>query len=165
MTQFLTRGIPEVPLGVEPQLRRFLTDVREVLLDLRKSQQQPATPTNFKVTPQAFGNLLQWTPVAGADYHVILWNTKPSLVDAIVAVGIVAGSQYFDYVGQAGVTRWYWLRAHKFVSNLRSLETSAQSGTTLAAGTAVAPPTPPPQSSAIVQNQRTGGREPLRQIR
>lgn len=164
MGQFSTRGLPEVPLGIEPQLRRFLIDLRQTVHDLRGPQAPPATPTNFKVTPEALANLLQWTPVADADYHVILWNTVPSLTNAFVAASLVAGGQYVDYVGQANVKRWYWIRAHRFTGS-RSTETPAQAGTTLAAGTAVAPPTPPPVGTAIANNQRTGGIEPLRQIR
>jgi hypothetical protein len=168
------RGIPEVPMlptksivdrngqthqvmSDTVQLRRWMVDMREQMIALRASQNPPGLPSNLKVTPQAFSNLVQWSRGVDADFHEVLWNTSPTVINATV-VNVADSAQWTDNVGQAGVKRYYWVRSHKNTGS-RSLEVGPQSGTTLAAGTGVAPPTPPPQGVQQVINQRTGGRE------
>jgi hypothetical protein len=152
------RGIPEVPMGMNGFTRRQMVDARQVTLALRGAQATPPAPTNFKVTPEAFGNLLQWTRATGSDFTEVFWNTTPNLTTAnLVQVGNVA--QWVDNVGQSGVLRWYWVRAGKN-NGARSLESPAISGTTLASGTGVNPPTPPPAGQQQRIDQRTGRRYP-----
>jgi hypothetical protein len=169
-----TRGIPEVPLlgtrkitdgkgnthvvlADSPQLRSFLTNMREMVLQLRDSQNPPGLPSNLVVTPQAFSNLVQWSRGVDADYHEVLWNTTPTVINATV-VNVANSAQWTDNVGQSGVKRYYWVRAHKD-TGARSVEVGPIAGTTLAAGSGVAPPKPPPQGVQQVLNTRTGGRE------
>lgn len=174
MSQFTPRGIPEVPmlatrkivdrdgkthhvLADSPELRRFLQDLREQVVQLRAKQTLPGNPSNVKVTPQAFGNLVQWTRGTEADYHEVLWNTSPTIINANV-VNVADSAQWTDNVGQVGITRFYWVRARK-LNGTQSLEIGPGSGTTLAAAVGVAPPTPPVPGRNQVLNQRTGGRE------
>lgn len=145
-------------MGLDPQHRRFLSDLREVVLSLREAQTVPPTPTNLTVTPEAFSNLVQWTRSTGADYSEVLWNTSPTLPGAIV-VPVGNAQQWTDNVGQAGVKRWYWVRARKS-NGAQSLETPPVAGTTLASGTAVPPPKTPPIGQQQRIDQRTGQRYP-----
>ena len=153
-----TRGVPEVPLGLAPALQAHLQDVREVLLQLRATQAPPSVPQNVQVTPQAFGNTLQWSRSVNADYYEVLHSTTPNIANATV-VNVGNSASYTDTVGKNGIQKWYWIRAHK-LTGPRSLETMPVSATTLASGTAVTPPTPPPSSRVIVQNQQFNRKEP-----
>lgn len=145
-------------MGIGSQLRRALVDQRQVVLAARGTQAVPPAPTNFKVTPQAFANLLQWSRATGSDFTEVLWNTTPNKVTANI-VNVGNSAQWTDNVGQTAIKRWYWVRAAKN-NGARSIESAAISATTLASGTGVNPPTPPPggQSQRIIQ--RTGQRYP-----
>lgn len=153
-----TRGIPEVPMGLEASHHRFLTDIRQQLIDLRQAQAPLAIPTNFRATGQALSVVLQWTRVTNADYYEILWNGTASLAGANI---IDAGnaSEYTNYIGIVGIKRFYYVRARKN-SGARSLESTVTFATTLAAAAGVTPPVPPPPSHIIVTDQTTGHQIP-----
>lgn len=145
------RGIPEVPLGLDPQHRRFLTDLRQVVLDLRDQQSPPSIPSNFSVTPEPFGNLLQWTRATNSDFTEVLWSDSPDITKAVVVpVGDAQG--WFDHIGQKNITRYYWVRAARNTGP-RSNPTATVSGTSLDSTVGVNPPTPPPPR----QDPRGGG--------
>ena len=152
------RGVGEIPFGIDPQLRRTLTDHRQVTLALRGAQAVPPSPSNFKVTPQSFANLLQWTRAVGSDFTEVLWNTVPNKTTANI-VNVGNSAQWTDNVGQNAILRWYWVRAGKN-NGARSIESKALSGTTLASGTGVNPPTPPPAGQAQRIDPRTAQRKP-----
>src|SRR5258706_7516581 len=97
-----TRGIREVPTTIDPkdpQLRQLLVDLREQVITLRKAQAPLQSPTNFKVTPIAFANLIEWTRVTGADYYEILWNTVAQLKTATIQ-GVADSQRWADNVGK-----------------------------------------------------------------
>jgi hypothetical protein len=151
------RGIPEVPLDLtsHEELRRFLVDVRQTVVDLRGPKSPPTPPSNLKATAMAFAVLLQWTRGQNSDCTEILWNDKPTLNGAKV---IDQGSsvQYVDYIGAAGVTRYYWARSCQDVAGVTGLEVGPVSATTLAAGAQVPFPTPPPPAQKIGIDPTTG---------
>jgi hypothetical protein len=157
--QGLTRGIQEVPQHLDARTQSFLSDLRENVLALRAQQTAPSIPTNLHVTPISFGNILQWTRPVNADFSEVLWNTTPNPATAnVVSVGDAA--QYTDNIGQANVTRYYWVRAGKN-NGVRSAVTSPIAGKSLASGTAVAPPKAPPAYQMGNRNQAaTGGQGP-----
>jgi len=161
----LTQKIPEVPMDphISPQHRSWMVEVRKAIEQLRGQNAPPGLPSNLKVTPQSFGNLIQWSRGTNADYHEVLWNTVPTVTTAQV-VPVSDAAQWVDNVGQSGVKRWYWVRGVKQVALhavTRTVEVGPIAGTTLAAGTGVAPPTPPPSGVNQALNRRTGGYEPL----
>lgn len=161
----LIQRLPEVPMGPElsQQHRNFLVELRKTVLQLQGVAAPPGLPANLKVTPQSFGNLIQWSRGTGADFHEVLWNTKPTIINAQV-VPVQNAAQWQDNIGKNGVQRWYWVRAVKQVALhavTRTVEVGPISGTTLASGTGVTPPTPPPSGVNQALNERTGGREPL----
>lgn len=153
-----SRGIPEVPLGLDQGLRRHLQDMREVVIQLRESLAPPSVPSNLKVTAQAFSNLVQWTRSINADFFEVLWSSTPNLQQANI-VNVGNSAQWVDQVGQSGIQRFYWVRARKNTGP-RSLEIGPQSGTTLASGTGVTPPAPPPPSQEVVKNPQFNRPEP-----
>lgn len=144
-----SRGVPEVPMGIEQGLRRHLVDMREIVIQLRESLSPPTVPSNLKVTPQAFSNLVQWTRSLNADFFEVLWSSTPNLQQANI-VNVGNSAQWVDQVGNSGITRYYWVRAAKNTGP-RSLEIGAATGTTLASGAGVTPPPPPPASQQIVK--------------
>lgn len=132
-----------------------------MVVELRHQQTPPTSPSNLSVTPQAFANIVVWTRPVNADYFEVLWNSTPNLATATV-VNVGNSQQWTDNVGQASITRFYWVRARKFASPLiKSVEAGPVKGTTLTSGTGVTPPKLPPISQIIVLNQQTGRLEPL----
>lgn len=169
----MQRGIPEVPLLVtskiidrdgrqhivlrdSPELRRFLVDMRQIVKSLQGSKSIPTIPSNLVATALGFGVIVQWTRSVDADFHQVLWATQPTIINANV-VDVGNSAQWTDYIGQSGITRYYWVRAVNSAG--RSTELGPAKATTLAAGTGVAPPPPPPPAQQQVTNQQTGGRE------
>ena len=160
------RGIPEVPLNpTDPksaeEMRQLLVQMRQTIVDLRGPKATPTAPTNLKATAMAYAILLQWTPGQNADTTEILWNSTPSLASATL-ITQVAGGQYTDYVGNSGVTRYYWARSVDLHGRdtcgclIRSIESGPVSATTLASGTGVVTPPPPPPGQSIVTQPITG---------
>lgn len=155
------RGIPEVPMDLtaHEELRQFLLNMRQAVVDLRGPQSQAGAamtgPSNLKVTPQSFGNLIQWTRGLHADGTEVLWNSTPSLANAVV-VDVGSSQQHVDMVGAANVKRYYWVRSYDHHSKSVTTEVGPISGVTLASGSAVAFPTPPPAGQSLVTDSTTG---------
>lgn len=146
------RGVREVPVNLDPTLRNFLQDMRAAITDTYNPKQGLIPPTNFRVTAQSQGALLQWTRSNG-DYYEVLWNDTADIQKAnIVAVGDSA--QWHDFVGNAAHVRWYWVRSARYHGE-KSIEAGPFMVTTLAAGTNVTPPKPPPAAYGITQDPRT----------
>lgn len=156
-----TRGIPEVPVDItsKEQLRQFLSDLRETVVGLRGTTQLPSSPTNFKVTPMAFANLLQWTNGDNADGVDVLWSATPDISTA-TQIDVGLSNQHLDYVGADAVKRYYWIRSYDKSAPAGTISTSLVvgpiAGTTLASGTATATPTPPPAGTQLVKHPITG---------
>ena len=163
MSNIVQRGIPEVPLDpTNPksaeEVRQFLVNLRQTVVDLRGPKHTPTAPSNFKVTPMAFANLLQWTSGVDADGTNVFWNSKPTLSGA-VQVDVGGSQQHVDYVGNSGVTRYYWIQsydAHSQFHSSVSIEVGPLSGATLASGTGVNVPPPPPSGQQQVMQTTTG---------
>lgn len=152
-----TRGLPEVPMKLDvndPMVRRLLVEMRQTIVQLRAAQAPLPVPSNFKVTALAFGALLQWTRVVGADYYEILWNTTADAKAANVH-GVGDSAEWVDHVGQVGTKRFYWVRSRKFTGGASTL-VGPLSATTLASNAGVAPPTPPPPGQIVVVDLKTG---------
>lgn len=149
-----TRGISEVPGNLNnPALSQHLQDLRQTVLQLRGAQTPPRPVTNLKGTAMPGASLIQWT-ATDADYYELAWNTTPSQKGAqVVESGI--GSQYQDNVGDAGVTRWYWVRGRKNTGSLSPWSGPVQV-TTAPLGVGVSTPTPPPVGDQIVKDATTG---------
>lgn len=146
------RGIPEVPMDVTSaaEMRRFLVDMRQTVVDMRGPLQPPGIPSNFKATALAFAVLLQWTRGLHADGTEILWNLTPNLATATV-IDAGSSSQHIDYVSNT-TKRFYWVRSYDNHSPTRSVEVGPLGVTPAASGTVVATPTPPPAGSSLTKD-------------
>jgi hypothetical protein len=153
----LPKGIPEVPLSVDPVLRPLLVAMREELLNARRLRAPLGSPSNFSVTPQDRANLLQFTRPLNADYFEVLWSPTSSFAAAQV-LGTSTANIYTDFIGQAAIKRFYWVRARNY-QGAEGPPTGPIAGTTLAVGSTVNPPTPPPIGQQQHQNQGSGQRE------
>lgn len=152
-----TRGLPEVPMKIDPNdqgFRRLLVEMRQTIVQLRAAQAPLAAPTNFKATALAFGAILQWTRTVNCDYYEVLWNTTPDATRANVH-GVGDSAEWIDHIGQSGVKRFYWLRGRKY-TGAASVLNGPLNITTLASNVGVAPPTPPPPGQIVVVDQKTG---------
>lgn len=151
------RGIPEVPMDVtsREEMRQFLINLRQTVVDLRGPTTAPSAPTNLRATPLAFAVLLQWTRGVNADGTELLWNTSPSLSGANV-IDVGSGNSHTDYVSNATQKRYYWVRSYDAQSPSRSIETGPVNATPLAAASSVVPPAPPPISQGAAHNSITG---------
>jgi hypothetical protein len=148
------RGVREIPISVDSELRGFLQDLQEQVKSLRGPQTPLPQPSNFKVTSMAFGALLQWTRSVGADYYDVLWNSAPTASTAN-RVNVGSSAQWFDSIGQVGITRFYWVQPRRFLGAGGPLTPGLQA-VTLASNVGTAPPTPPPPSKILVLDQQTG---------
>jgi len=154
------RGISEVPLDpVDPksseQMRRFLSDIRQAVVDLRGPKSPPTPPSNFKATAMAFAVLLQWTRGLNSDCTELLWNSTPTLAGAVV-IDQGGSQQYVDYIGAPSVLRYYWVRSCQDVAGIVGREVGPVSATTLASGSSTPFPTPPPPGQSITIDPITG---------
>jgi hypothetical protein len=151
------RGIGEVPMDLtsHEQLRRFLIDIRQTVVDLRGPTTPPTAPTNFKVTPLAVAVLLQWTRGLNADGTEVLWNTSTSLSGATV-IDAGSGNQHVDYVSNSTQKRFYWVRSYDAHSTSRSIEAGPLAATPMASGSSVTPPTPPVAGQGTTTDTTTG---------
>lgn len=152
-------SLPLVPLGTDPQLARLLQEMRYDLTTLKPNRIPPSEPTNLTVVPLAAGNQVTFTRSDDALGYVLrfgagsTWN--PS-TDYQVDLG--DSNVYNDHTGSAGVTRYYWVLAKK--ADLYSKPVGPVAGTSLAIGTPVVIPTPPP-SGIIRRSDETGGGDAL----
>lgn len=147
-------GVPEVPHNIDPTTRRLLQQVRTSTLNAQGSRQPPGPVTNFKVTPIAGGNVLQWTRPADSDRCVVYINSTPSLNGAIpLDVGV--STTFTDNVGVPAVTRYYWVMPMK--AQMAGQISPPQKGTTLAPGAGSSVPNPPPETDVVTRDTSLGG--------
>lgn len=140
--------------------RRFLVDLRQQVLQLSGRIAIPDTPSNVRVTPQSFQNLIQFTKSIDADFYEVMHAQMPNQADpSATLVDIGDSASWVDSVGQVNIKKYYWIRARK-LTGASSPWTPVASGTTLASGTGVTPPNPPPPASIVVLDQLTGLRIP-----
>lgn len=155
----MARGIGDIPLDLPVQHYNVMRDMREMILELRGTLAPPATPTNVKVTAQAFSILVQFSRVNDADYYEVRHGISANAGDQSVIVQDIGSSQsWVDNIGNTGVTKTYWVRAAK-MTGARSQWSEAHSATTLASNTGTTQPTPPP-ARIVVIDQQTGQRIP-----
>lgn len=153
----IKRNIREIPKNIPPEMRGFLQDVRETLLDIRGALSAPRQPIQFTGTAIPGGALLTWV-MTDADTYEILWNSTPNISGASVVEAGNSG-QWQDGMGAANVTRYYWLRAKKSTGVVAPIVGPVKV-TSAALGAGVTLPVPPPASDRLVLNQTTNVVEP-----
>lgn len=148
------QNIGEVPSNIPVEHRRFLTQLRNAVVQMQGQTQPPAGPTNFIVTPIAGGNVIQFTREVSADNTVLYSSPTASLNDAGLHANLGYSTSYTDNVGQGSVTKYYWLRSYR--GPTQGAIVGPVKGTTLALGTSTTLPANPPESSLSVTNSQTG---------
>jgi hypothetical protein len=154
-------AIGNIPNSFSSDQQIFLQTLVSTLKELQQTVIPPNPPSNLKVTPKAGGNIVQFTRSNG-DVYALYKSTSPSLNGA-TRVDLGKANQYVDDVGDAGVTVFYWIFAK--TNQLTSTTVGPVSGTTLALGTTITTPTPPPASQtptiSDTDNQVVPGRPGL----
>lgn len=150
----INEGISEVPNHLDVPTRRFLTQIRNAILKGQESRTPPTNPSNVKVTPIGGGNIIQFSRGSDADNTILYIGTTADFGSAVpVPLGLAV--QYTDNVGQGGVTKWYWLKSMRGLLQAPAA-VGGYSGATLALGTGVSVPAPPPPSDVPVVDGKTG---------
>lgn len=145
--------LPEVPTGVTPAMKRFLTAVRNNVHSINAGMAPPQQVQNLTATPIAGGNRIMFTR-GDADYYVLRWATSNTLA-AAQSVDLGVSNLYDDVIGAGGVTRFYWIVSKKNGTR-DSQPLGPVSSTSVAPGTAVAVPAPPPAALIITTDQASG---------
>jgi hypothetical protein len=146
--------IPEVPFDLPEPVRRYLTHLRNAVISVNDSIAPPEVVTNFTVTPMAGGNLIEFTR-SNADFYSIYWSSGFDFDKAEVLVSLGQNSRYEDPIGAGGVTRYYWVAANRR-NGLRAI-TDFVASTSLALGTPITPPAPPPIGGTPFTSPAAGG--------
>ena len=139
-------GVPEPPRG-DP----FLQWVRNTLLGLQAALLPPGPVTNIRATALSGAIQVDFTRSDG-DSYVLYWNTAPSLQGA-VRIDLGGANKYVDDIGAGSVKRYYAVRAKN--GNVSGEVSVWTPQTSLALGTAITPPVPPPPTETPFIDQET----------
>lgn len=143
-------GVPDIPNGPFDR-QRFDIWLRNTVVALQQAILPPGTVSNMRATAVAGGVQVDFTRSDG-DAYVLYWNTTPS-INGATRIDLGTANQYVDDIGAGSVKRYYAVIAKKDrVSGSLSVWVSE---TSLALGTAITPPTPPPPTDAPFVDQET----------
>ena len=143
-------GVPEPPPG------DFFRWVRNTLVDLQAALIPPDVVTNMRATALSGAIQVDFTRSDG-DAYTLYWNTTPSL-NGSVRIDLGTSNKYVDDIGAGSVKRFYAVRSLK--GSVRGPVSAWVSATSLALGTAITPPTPPPAGGTPTVDQETEAIEP-----
>lgn len=144
-------GHPALPRNVSPDQDLFNRWALNRIINLEAELIPPTRVTNFRVTPIAGGNIIDFTRCDG-DNYILYLNTTAS-TDGAVRVELGQANRYTDNVGQASVKKYYAVKAKK--GRLEGLPSDWKSGTTLALGAGITAPEPPPSTETPFTDQQT----------
>jgi hypothetical protein len=145
--------LPEVPTGIDPALRRFLTAVRNNMHSINAGMVPPQQVTNLSASPINGGNRVMFTR-GDADYYVLRWSTTNDLSVA-QSIDLGVSNVYDDVIGAGGVTRFYWIVSKKNGTR-DSVPAGPVSSTSAAPGAGSPVPAPPPAARIVTTDQATG---------
>jgi hypothetical protein len=143
------RGVPIT--GEWVAVRQLLQDLRRAVVELQSSSVPPGGVTNLKATAKAGGIIIQFTRSDG-DGYILYHNTVPEISGA-VRIDLGLANEYSDEIGEAAVKKYYWVKAKK--GQMESPLSSLVTATSLALGTAITFPVPPPASQQPTQSDET----------
>jgi len=146
-TVLQSQGVPDI---ASPE---FLRWVRNEIVRLQQAIIQPATVTNLRATPLAGSIQVDFTRSDG-DNYVLYWNTTASINEA-TRIELGNTNKWVDVIGSGGVKRYYAVKAKK--GPVEGQVSSWVMATTLALGTPVIPPEPPPATDFPFSDTESGG--------
>jgi hypothetical protein len=146
------QSIRPVPIaGHWSEVRHLLQDLRRAVVELQSSSVPPGSVSNLKATAKAGGVILQFTR-SDADSYILYTNTVPEISGA-VRIDLGLANEYSDDIGQAAVKKFYWIKAKK--GQMESPLVGPVHATSLALGTAITFPVPPPASQQPAKSDET----------
>src|SRR2546429_284379 len=101
--------IGNIPSSFSVEQQQFLQSLIAALKQLQPAVVRPKAPTSLKVIPTAGGNLITFIPGNG-DTSTLYRNTTSSF-DSATAIALGRATQYFDGLGPAGATIFYWIQS------------------------------------------------------
>ncbi len=144
-------GVPNVPSSESFDRYEFDRWVRNEVLSLQAALLPPTTVTNLRATALGGGVQIDFTRSDG-DAYVLYWNSTPS-INMATRVDLGVANVYVDNIGADAVTRYYAVKAKK--GNVSGDVSPWVSATTLAVGTAITAPDPPPGSETPFTDTET----------
>lgn len=147
-------SIMAVPSHLDPQTRNLLNQMRDAIIKKGTDPAQARTIPTLIVTPAALSNVLQWTMTDADSYTVFASRTNDISAASIIDVG--NSNTFHHFVGNSGVTVFYWVQSIRSTVSVNSPPFGPKSGITLAAGATVTVPPPPPPSDAPAIDPGTG---------
>lgn len=148
-------GQPNFPRSVLPDQDAFNRWVMAKIINLEAELIPPSRVSNFRVTPVSGANIIDFTRSDGDNYILYINTTAAS--DKAVRVELGQANRYTDNVGEAGVKKWYAVKAKK--GRLEGLLSDWKSGTTLPLGSGIAAPDPPPSTETPFTDQQNDSLE------
>ena len=148
-------GLPTLPMGVPLDQQRFNEGVLSALKNLQSALIPPTMVSNMRVTPIAGGNIIDFTRSDGESYTLYI-NTTGS-INGAQRIDLGLANRYTNDLGQGGITRYYAIEAK--TGNVHGSLSPWVAGTTLALGTAITTPTPPPATEFPFMDQETDATE------
>jgi hypothetical protein len=149
----MTINIGEIPRTMDwIPLRRRLSEMRAVLMDLQNRANPPRPVINLTATAKAGGVIIMFTRTDGTSY-ALYRNTTPNLNGA-TQIELGNTGYYVDDLGEAAITRYYWVLSRK--GALQSSYVGPVNATTLALGAGITAPTPPIATDEMVYSDQSG---------
>ena len=148
-------GMPEIPGGLSLDMDRFLRGMRTAFINLQNALLPPTIVSNLRATPAAGANIVDFTRSDG-DAYTLYVNATAS-VDGSLRVDLGTANRYTDDLGQGGIKRYYAVKAKK--GSVIGTLSGWVSATTLALGTAITTPVPPPATEFPFLDQETDSTE------
>ncbi len=151
-------GLPEVPMNIDPALRRLLVEMRKAIQRHEPSVIPPNPVSNLTATPKAGGAIVQFTRSDG-DAYILYRNTAPSL-NGSVRIDLGLANSYTDEIGVPGQKVYYWIKAKK--GSMENVPFGPVNCTTLDYDQEIALPAAPAGSQQPTRSDETRQIEPGR---
>lgn len=144
-------GKPAFPAGVPLDQDNFNRWVVNQIENLQAALIPPSMVSNFRVTPAAGSNIIDFTRSDGDAYTLYINSTAS--VNGATRIDLGIANRYTDDLGQGSIKRYYAVKAKK--GNVGGTLSGWVSGTTLALGTPITTPTPPAATQFPFTDQET----------
>jgi len=146
--------ISEIPSQMDwKTLRKILVEMRSGIHSVAAVTDPPRPVKNLTATAMAGSILIMFTRTDG-DNYVLYWNTTPSL-NGSTRIELGNRGEYTDNIGDAGIKRYYFVRAKKR-NGMESSIVGPVFATSLALNITITPPTRPPAVDEFVRSDEVG---------
>jgi hypothetical protein len=147
----MNTGAPEVDLSVPYAQQGLLRWLRKAVMDLQVALIPPTIVSNLRATALAGAILIDFTRADAESY--ILYINETRSINGSTRIDLQRANQYTDSLGAGSVTRYYAIKGKK--GALNGELSPWVSATSLALGTPVVIPDPPPATEFPFTDQET----------